>query len=236
MDRGPFFGLDCGGKHTAAVPSSGLSDQADPHRGAVRAGRHRRYRRAGRGPEAARDAGASRSSSTTAPAATASSAVTAAKSPADGYTLLMAHTGEFAVNPAVFKDMPYDLERDFTPITMVNDAPMVSDHPQRQPDQDDAGAGRRRQGQARNARRVDAGGGVDQPPDAGMDHARNRREIPARALQGRRAGERRDRGRRGSGRHRRDGLGDAAYQVRPRQGDRRHHRQRAARSTSLGRR
>jgi tripartite-type tricarboxylate transporter receptor subunit TctC len=49
----------------------------------------------------------------------------AAKAPADGYTLLMAHTGEFAVNPAVFKDVPYDLERDFTAITMVNDAPMV---------------------------------------------------------------------------------------------------------------
>ena len=49
----------------------------------------------------------------------------AAKSPADGYTLLMAHTGEFAVNPAVFKDVPYDLERDFTPITLINDAPMV---------------------------------------------------------------------------------------------------------------
>jgi tripartite-type tricarboxylate transporter receptor subunit TctC len=49
----------------------------------------------------------------------------AAKSPADGYTLLMAHTGEFVVNPAVFKDVPYDLDRDFTAITMINDAPIV---------------------------------------------------------------------------------------------------------------
>lgn len=49
----------------------------------------------------------------------------AAKAPADGYTLLMAHTGEFSVNPAVFPDVPYDLDRDFTPITLVNDAPMV---------------------------------------------------------------------------------------------------------------
>ena len=49
----------------------------------------------------------------------------AAKAPADGYTLLMAHTGEFAVNPVMFKDVPYDLERDFQPITMVNDAPLV---------------------------------------------------------------------------------------------------------------
>jgi tripartite-type tricarboxylate transporter receptor subunit TctC len=50
---------------------------------------------------------------------------TAARGAPDGYTLLMAHTGEFAVNPAVFKEVPYDLERDFTPITMVSDAPML---------------------------------------------------------------------------------------------------------------
>jgi len=48
-----------------------------------------------------------------------------AKAPADGYTLLMAHTGEFAVNPALFSDVPYQLERDFVAITMVSDAPML---------------------------------------------------------------------------------------------------------------
>src|SRR5437764_867650 len=48
-----------------------------------------------------------------------------AKAPADGYTLLMAHTGEFAVNPALFDHVPYELERDFVPITMVSDAPML---------------------------------------------------------------------------------------------------------------
>ncbi len=47
------------------------------------------------------------------------------KSPADGYTLLMAHTGEFGVNPAIFPDIPYDLDRDLAPITMINEAPMV---------------------------------------------------------------------------------------------------------------
>jgi tripartite-type tricarboxylate transporter receptor subunit TctC len=53
-------------------------------------------------------------------------AVTAVKgAPADGYTLLVAHTGEFAVNPALFDNVPYDLERDFVAITMVNDAPML---------------------------------------------------------------------------------------------------------------
>ena len=48
-----------------------------------------------------------------------------AKSAPDGYTLLMAHTGEFAVNPALFANVPYELERDFIPITMVTDAPML---------------------------------------------------------------------------------------------------------------
>src|SRR5688572_229528 len=48
-----------------------------------------------------------------------------AKAPADGYTLLMAHTGEFAVNPALFNEVPYELERDFVAITMVSDAPML---------------------------------------------------------------------------------------------------------------
>jgi tripartite-type tricarboxylate transporter receptor subunit TctC len=49
----------------------------------------------------------------------------AAKSPPDGYTLLMAHTGEFSVNPALFKEVPYDLDRDFVAITMVSDGPML---------------------------------------------------------------------------------------------------------------
>jgi len=49
----------------------------------------------------------------------------AAKAAPDGYTLLSAHTGEFAVNPVVFKNVPYDLARDFTPITMVSDAAMA---------------------------------------------------------------------------------------------------------------
>jgi tripartite-type tricarboxylate transporter receptor subunit TctC len=49
----------------------------------------------------------------------------AAKSAPDGYTLLMAHTGEFAGNPALFDNIPYDLQRDFSAITMVSDTPML---------------------------------------------------------------------------------------------------------------
>lgn len=50
---------------------------------------------------------------------------TTARATADGYTLLAAHTGEMSVNPVLFKTMPYDVERDFTPIIMVSDAPML---------------------------------------------------------------------------------------------------------------
>jgi tripartite-type tricarboxylate transporter receptor subunit TctC len=48
-----------------------------------------------------------------------------AKAAPDGYTLTMATVGDIAINPAMFKTMPYDMERDFTPIAQVSDAPMV---------------------------------------------------------------------------------------------------------------
>jgi tripartite-type tricarboxylate transporter receptor subunit TctC len=48
-----------------------------------------------------------------------------AKATPDGYTLLVAHTGEFAVSPAVFKDIPFELERDFESITMISIAPLL---------------------------------------------------------------------------------------------------------------
>ena len=47
-----------------------------------------------------------------------------AKAPADGYTLTMATVGDVAINPALFKDMPYKWD-DFAPISAVSDAPMV---------------------------------------------------------------------------------------------------------------
>src|SRR5499426_2614076 len=48
-----------------------------------------------------------------------------AKAAPDGYTLVMATVGDVAINPAMFKDMPYDVRRDFAPIAQVSDAPMV---------------------------------------------------------------------------------------------------------------
>jgi tripartite-type tricarboxylate transporter receptor subunit TctC len=49
----------------------------------------------------------------------------AAKSAPDGYTLVMVTAGDVAINPALFKDMPYDVDRDLAPISTVSDAPVV---------------------------------------------------------------------------------------------------------------
>jgi tripartite-type tricarboxylate transporter receptor subunit TctC len=43
----------------------------------------------------------------------------AARSPADGYTLLAAHDGTLAINAAVYPDLPYDPQRDFAPLGLV---------------------------------------------------------------------------------------------------------------------
>src|SRR3977135_3584717 len=43
----------------------------------------------------------------------------------DGYTLLVATAGDVTINPALFKDMPYDVDRDLVPIKMMSDTPTV---------------------------------------------------------------------------------------------------------------
>ena len=52
-------------------------------------------------------------------AATIIGAEAAAKSPADGYTLLLADSTTVAVNPSLYKKLPYDPQKDFTPISLT---------------------------------------------------------------------------------------------------------------------
>jgi len=53
-------------------------------------------------------------------------AVTAVvKAPADGYTLLVPTVGEITINPALFKDIPYNVQRDLAPVAMLSDTPIV---------------------------------------------------------------------------------------------------------------
>lgn len=46
------------------------------------------------------------------------------KAPADGYTLLVATSGDFTLSPAILKDMTYDVETDLVPITTLTDTPI----------------------------------------------------------------------------------------------------------------
>jgi tripartite-type tricarboxylate transporter receptor subunit TctC len=53
-----------------------------------------------------------------------------AKSPSDGYTLLMATVSTHAINPGLYKKMPYDPVRDFTPVGQVGVTPtLLGVHP-----------------------------------------------------------------------------------------------------------
>ena len=49
----------------------------------------------------------------------------AAKSAADGYTYYFATTAAIITNPLTFKALPYDPEKDFTPVAMIAKSPMV---------------------------------------------------------------------------------------------------------------
>ena len=44
---------------------------------------------------------------------------------ADGYTILLGNVGTLAANPSVYKNLPYDILKDFTAIASVGDTPQV---------------------------------------------------------------------------------------------------------------
>lgn len=52
-------------------------------------------------------------------------AVDVAKSPADGYTLLVATVSTHAINPGLYKRIPYDAIKDFSPIGQVGVTPIM---------------------------------------------------------------------------------------------------------------
>ncbi|HWI14603.1 MAG TPA: tripartite tricarboxylate transporter substrate binding protein, partial [Burkholderiales bacterium] len=54
----------------------------------------------------------------------------AAKAPPDGYTLVFALTAQLAVNPALFRKLPYDPVRDYEPISLLAAGPyLLVTHP-----------------------------------------------------------------------------------------------------------
>lgn len=46
-----------------------------------------------------------------------------AKSPADGYSLIVASAGSFAINPNVYAKLPFDVIKDFTPVSLFVTVP-----------------------------------------------------------------------------------------------------------------
>jgi tripartite-type tricarboxylate transporter receptor subunit TctC len=48
-----------------------------------------------------------------------------AKAPPDGYTLLIAPSGPMTINPAVFSKLPYDPLRDFAPVSLLAEFPLL---------------------------------------------------------------------------------------------------------------
>ncbi len=48
-----------------------------------------------------------------------------ARAPADGHTLILGHVGSLAVNPYIFANTGYDVNRDFAPVTMLAKVPSL---------------------------------------------------------------------------------------------------------------
>ncbi len=48
-----------------------------------------------------------------------------AKSPADGYTIVLASAGGLTANPSLYPRLPYDPQRDFAPVTLFGTSPFV---------------------------------------------------------------------------------------------------------------
>ncbi|MBP0493899.1 Bug family tripartite tricarboxylate transporter substrate binding protein [Pararoseomonas indoligenes] len=60
------------------------------------------------------------------PGANGNLAVEAAcKAPADGYTLLVGNTGPMAANHALYRSLPFDTQRDLTPVAQLISTPLV---------------------------------------------------------------------------------------------------------------
>ena len=48
-----------------------------------------------------------------------------AKAPPDGYTLVLAPAGNLTVNPSLYRNVPYDVARDFVPVTVLAAVPNI---------------------------------------------------------------------------------------------------------------
>jgi tripartite-type tricarboxylate transporter receptor subunit TctC len=86
----------------------------------------RRIRPHASSPNIWRPGSASRSSSTTIPGAGGTIGTQSPqRAPADGYTLLMGSNTEIVINPNLYRKLSYDTLKDFTPISLVANTPLI---------------------------------------------------------------------------------------------------------------
>jgi tripartite-type tricarboxylate transporter receptor subunit TctC len=52
-------------------------------------------------------------------------AAAVAKAQPDGYTILLATTGQAATNKLMYRDMPFDPQRDFAPVVLIGKSPVI---------------------------------------------------------------------------------------------------------------
>ncbi len=57
----------------------------------------------------------------------------AAKSPADGYTLVLGQTSNLAINPTLYTKLPYDPVKDLAPVVLVSSSPIAIAVPAQSP-------------------------------------------------------------------------------------------------------
>ena len=48
-----------------------------------------------------------------------------AKAAPDGHTVFVASTGELSINPSLFQKLPYDVQRDYAPVTLGTVSPLL---------------------------------------------------------------------------------------------------------------
>ncbi len=48
-----------------------------------------------------------------------------AKAAPDGYTFLMAYAGPIAINPHLYKNIPFNAQKDFAPVSLMAEAPLI---------------------------------------------------------------------------------------------------------------
>ena len=134
-----------------------------------------------------------------------------ATSPADGYTLLMAHVNSQAIAPALSETPPYDPDHDFAPVAYIGFVPNVLVVNPALPVKTLAELVRSGENPAQR-RVLRLAGGRKHEPSCRRDAAhRNRRQVRPRALQRQRAGHDRPAGRTGRPELRRHVVRDAVH-------------------------